>query len=258
MNIKLSKREKILLLAAVLTAIVLLGIKFLILPAADEYRSNAMELVKSSMQVDAAKIQLAETKSIAEKLNDEYKEANAAASSLLPPIDKPTLNVWLVNIAKNSGLTVGSVKISDPVAANPGYTPSEDKSTNTSSSAASSEVQYNLKTFAEIAKGNATSSQSSNADTSSSNKSSSGVALYDAEMVRVEINATGSYQNIKDFLDAIKSTNKYIVINSFNCDGEGNNMTFKIVLECYEAEKLVDDNTFKWELPATSGQQDLM
>ncbi|MEG6571071.1 hypothetical protein V6C21_00900 [[Clostridium] cellulosi] len=259
MNINLSRREKILILTAAITAIVLLGFKFLILPAADEYTINAAKLAESSMDVNTVKIQQADAKGIEEQLKNEYDETNAVASPLLPPIDKPSLNVWLVNIAKGSGLTVNSVEISDPVAANPGVPLSKDGGGKTDNSSTSSEIEYNLKTYAEIAKGTATPSQIANANASSSKPSkSSSEQSNDAEMVTVKLTAAGSYQNVKYFLDAIKDTKKYIVVNSFDFSGKEDNLTFNIKLECYGAEKLTDDDTFKWELPAPSGQQDIM
>lgn len=270
MNLNLSMREKVLLVAVALVAIIAIGTRFLIIPTSKELRDNSENLLKTQLKYSMALQEQAEAKTISGNLKKAFNKAKSAADAFLPPVNKPALNVWLAGIADKSGLTISSILISDPVAANPGVS----STVNNSSSGSSNQktvggIEYNMKKYADIIKGVKTSSgsvnttsqattSSSSSATSSSSKSNSSTVSGDAEMVSVNMEMTGKYDSAKNFIDAIKNTKRYIVIKSFNFLNDSGTFKFQITLECYGSEKLTDDDIYNWLLPSPQGRQNLM
>jgi Tfp pilus assembly protein PilO len=270
MSLNISMREKILLFVLGLVAICFLGIQFLIMPAADSLGNNSATLMQTQVQVAQAQADVAQAKNAPSSLSKALSEATQSASGLLPSLDKPSLHIWIFGIAKDKGLTVKSAVISDPISATPGTAISTGNSgggTGTATNAAaSSEVAYNLKTYAEAYTGNKGNTASSSASTSSGTSASSstavgtsGAVIGDAMMVSVDMEMTGTYAQANAFLDAVKKTKRYVSVSGFSYKIKDKKLTFDVTLQCYAAQKLdSSDNLFNWALPVPSGQKDLM
>lgn len=251
----LSSREKILLGAFTLFIILILGFKFMILPALGSLSTDSQKLLQIQLKIDDANSKATQSKSIDAMVTKALKDAKSASSPLLPSLNKPSLQVYFLNLAKVSGLTVSSINISDPVAASspadskPSSSASSNSSTNSTSSSvgSSAEPDYAMKTYAEQYKG-----------ISSGSKASAGKSG-EAMMSAVDIKMTGNYAAAKSYLNAIRDSKRSIVVSSFKCSSDNNVFTFEITLQCYAAQKLDNSDTiFNWSLPNPSGKNDIM
>ncbi|HEX2937499.1 MAG TPA: hypothetical protein VHO66_01105 [Ruminiclostridium sp.] len=272
MNFNFSIREKIFLLVVGFAAVVGLGARFVIMPAGAKLSSDTVTFVISQTDVQKIKLDAVDSKTVAKSITKSYSEAQKATSPLFPSFSKASFNVWLAGIAKDSGLTVNTTTINDPVAATPGAstpTASNDKSSNNNNNkdtdAVSNDVEYNLKTFADVISGKSSvlptsSTAPKSASNSKSNSSKTTIdTSKDAVLISISMNMTGSYDNVKTFLDKIKTTERLITVSSFKCSTKDNKFTFEVTLNCYAGQKLIgDDDILNWTLPDPSGKSNLM
>lgn len=245
----LNLHEKYLLVTLAFLLIIFLGFKFLIIPAMGSLSADSKNLTQNQIQVNDANSKMAQLKSLSANINKNLAEAKDASSSLFPSLDKPSLQVYFLDIAKVSGLTVTSVNVSDPVAASSpaSISKSSSSSSGSNSSGAYSEPSYQMKTYAEQYKGSSQSAKSTS--------SKAGEAI----MSNVTIKMTGNYAAAKSFLNAIRDSKRSILVLSFDCSSESNPFTFEITMQCYAAQKLDNsDNVFNWKLPNPAGKSDLM
>lgn len=251
----LNSREKILLIAFTLFLIIILGFKFMILPAVGSLSTDSQNLLHTQLKIDDANLKTVQSKSVDAKVSKALTDAKSAASSLLPSLDKPSMQVYFLDLAKTSGFTVNSINIGDPAAASspasdskPGSSSSSSSpSKSTSSDAGSSaEPDYAMKTYANQFKG-----------TSSSGKTSAKTG--EAMMSTVDMKMTGNFAAAKSYLNAIRDSKRSIVVSSFKCSTQDNIFTFEITMQCYAAQKLDNSDTiFNWKLPNPSGKNDIM
>lgn len=269
-TLDISIREKMMLVVLGLVAVIFIGFQVLIMPASNALSTDAATLVTTQTNVAQAKADVAQANGSSSYMEKTFAAAKNSASPLLPSADKPTLHVWLFGIIKKSGLTLQSANLSDPAAA----TPATETITSDGTTTTSGDITYNMKTYADAYLGKtssttsttsslASSTSSTTSDTSSASSATSSSASSnttgDALMVSVTLQMTGSYANAKSFLDAVKKTNKYVVISSFSCTKSNKVYSCNITLECYAAEKLDgSDHIFDWTLANPAGKSGLM
>jgi Tfp pilus assembly protein PilO len=276
MNIDLSFREKILLVVLGIVAIVFIGAKLLIIPATNALSKDRATYETLKFGVEQAKTDMVQVGSTAKSLSKVTEEAKDAASPFFPSLDKPSLSIWLQDIAKKSGFAVESIDISDPVTANlSAGSFSVAELTETSGSAENSKANNdntkknadsdNETTTSSAASTSSSDSTSSATSASSSSSGSSSSSSKSAEnnitssSSTVKLKMSGSYGAAKSFLDAIKDTKRYVVVSSFSCKEENNTFVCEVTLQCFAVQKLDDsDNIFEWKLPAPSGKNSLM
>lgn len=258
----LSMREKVLLLTLAVVVIIFGGIKFLIVPAAQSLSNNKSLALQTQLKVTDAKMKVFQSQGMNKNLLDAYKKAVSASSSLLPSLDKPSINVWLLNTAKKSGLDVQALTLSDPssVAAPTvdTYTKAASASTDTYAASVSTDegnttqtksFDYTMKTYADKFLGK------SETKTSTANKTDkTGEVL----MSTATFKATGNYKSLLSFLDAVRGTKRCIIVSSINCTKQQNTFSADITVQFYAAEKLDKDSIFNWTIKTPSGKTDLM
>lgn len=256
MNLNLSMREKIMLLVLGLVIIILFGAKLLIIPASSSLNTDTANLTKAKLSVLEANTQLVEAKSAPKSVEKAYNDAKNAASPLLPSLNKPSLHLWFLNLAQESGLTIQSITIGDPSPA----TPSFDSSASTQTSSESN-ITCNMDNYAKAyINGNAASSKPDSSESGTDEESDEpSPAAGDAMTASVELNMTGSYEGMETFLDTIEKTKRNIIISAFNCKTDSGVFTFDVTLQCYAAQKLDDSDTiFDWKEDNPEGKDDLM
>ena len=271
MNLDLSFREKIMLVILGVVAIIFIGAKLLIIPTSNALSTDKSNFETIKFNVEKAKVEMIQAGSASSSLNKTFNEAKEAASAFLPSLDKPSLSIWIQDIAKKSGLTVNSVEISDPIGTNLSAASFSASGTATASSN-SGTADYNMRKYADIYKGNKVSASSSSAVSSSSSSSSSAESSGNSTgsgskkstgnnilTSNVQLKMTGSYSGAESFLDAIKATGKYVVVSSFASETENGAFNCEVTLQCYAVQKLDGtDTVLDWKLAAPSGKQDLM
>jgi Tfp pilus assembly protein PilO len=242
----LSVREKILVFLLIIAALVFIGIKYLVTPAMQDAANGKAKLSDLFNQQVVVQQKVAAAKSADSNLQKELATANSAASAILPQPDNELLNVWIVNLVQGSGLNVTTVSFSQ--AAVTDITPQNNTASNTQ---AGSTGGYLLKDYADSYK-----SVSPSSGAGSQAAATEGGLL----CVNVTINMTGTYDQAKAFLDAVKNCGKTAIVNAFTCSVDNNKVyTISAVIACYGAEKLDDsDSTFAWTQPQPAGNNDLM
>lgn len=256
LNLNLSMREKVMLLVLGLLIIVLFGAKLLIIPAAESLSGDREALSKANTSVLEAKARIEQAKTAPQSLKKAYSEAISAAAPLLPPLDKPSLHLWFIDLAKKSNLTVESMSISDPAPSTPSF-----EGLAADNASASSNATCNMDNYANQYKnGRAASSgtEKQEIDAKAENGGPS-PAGGDAMMATVKLTITGSYKGMEAFLDEINNSKRYIIISALSCNKEQDVFTFQITLQCYGAQKLDgSDNIFNWKQPNPKGKEALM
>ncbi len=255
---RLSIREKVMLLALGVIAIIFLGTQLLISPAMNTLNSDKAKLQTEQSKVLTAQEKLIQANGVDANIKKAYDSAVTAASSLLPSLDKPSLQIWLFGFAKKYSLKVTTASLGDPTAvSSPAPASGSSSAANAGSTINDEGTNYAMKTYADEYLGHTSSATSSSGGSSSSigSDSSSGTVM----MSTVNLQMTGSYSSLKSFLDAIRDTKRYVVISSLDCSKQGSGYNISITLSCYAAEKLDNsDNILGWTLPAPSGKSDLM
>lgn len=267
MNISLSKREKIMLLALGVVIIMFLGVRFFVMPAASKLSDDSGRL--ASAQVSALEIRekVTEAQLASKTVSKNLESAKKSASALMPSIDWPTLHMWILSIANQSGLDMTSIKITSPV---PAATVEYSGAASSVSQSSSSSSDYSMGDFANAFSGikksfsssSSASSSSSSSSASSSTPSSSSKtssASGNVLMATITLQFGGNYSQVKNFLDAIERSKRCVLISSFDYEKNDKGYTFTITLQCYAAQKLqTGDSIYDWGTSKPAGKKDIM
>lgn len=260
---RLSIREKIMLLALGIAAIIFFGLQLLIFPSMNKLTTDKSNSLALQPKLVEAQLNLMSANSVDTNIKKAYDSALTEATPLLPSLDKPSIQIWLFGIATNSGLKVQSATFGDP---NPTAAPAanslaSDNSTSSTGSASNNDAgtNYLMKTFADQYLGKSSSATPSTTTSSTAATSTVSTSASEVMMSTVTLQMSGSYSSIKSFLDAIHDTKRYVIITSLDCSKSTTGYIFNVTLNCYAAEKLdKSDNLFDWAFPTPSGQSDLM
>lgn len=268
---KLSVREKGLVIFLLVFALLALGINFLIVPQYKVLSGLTNDMLGYKTQQYIASGDLEAVKKIDATQSKVLSETNQAASSLLPTLDNDILNVWFVNMAKSNQLSVVSIMFGQESATNIAVAIVSES--NSSKGTVDIQQNYLLKTYADTYRGKSNNAGkesgnlSASANTSSGNKkatpsqanSSGSSNAYPVLGETVDLKVSGSYGNIKNLLNTIANSKRLIRVSSLTCSGSSANCIAEVKIDCYGAEKPDDtDKLFDWQLPAPSGQSSLL
>ena len=268
----LSVREKVLVFLLIIAALVFVGIKYLVMPAVQDAARDKTKLSDLFNQQVIVQQKVSVAKGADSNLQKELATANSAASAILPQPNSELLNVWIVNLVQNSGLTVTTVSFTQATVTDIG---AQNGTASNSQPSPGTTGRYLLKDYADsyngVSSGAATSSAVSSGTSSSgtasaaSSSSSAGVQAAATEggllSVSVTVDMTGkTYDQVKNFLDAVKNSGKTAIVTTFSCSKDTNGIyNVSAIITCYGAEKLDNsDSTFAWVQPKPSGQSGLM
>ena len=265
---KLSIREKWMLIILAVIAVTALGINYLVMPQYRETQALAADMVSVRLQQVTASADAAAAGKVDGAVSRALVQTNKDAAALLPTLDSEVLNVWFLNMAKGRSLTVSSIGFGGATATDIAVTVTSAQAA--VKGAAPPAQDYILEHYADLVRGTssggkvASSSQagkasSSPAAASSSRSSSSAAAKYPVLGEEVTLHLTGSYGNLKGFLDDIAGSRRLVRVTAFNCGGSGANVGATVTIDCFAAKKPDDtDKLFTWQLPAPAGQSDLI
>lgn len=269
MNISLSKREKIMLLALGVVIIMFLGVRFFVMPAASKLSDDSTRLASAQVNALAIRQKVTEAELATKAVSKNLENAKKSASALMPSIDWPTLHMWILGIANESGLDMTSIKITSPV---PAATVQYSGGASSASPSSSSSSGYTMGAFANAFNG-IKNSLSSSSSTSSSSSSSSAASSSSAPssssktssasgnvlMATITLQFNGNYAQVKNFLDAIERSKRCVLISSFNYEKNDKGYSFTITLQCYAAQKLeTGDKIYDWGTSKPAGKKDIM
>lgn len=250
----LSSREKILLFSLGLLLILFLGIQLLLRPAAAALAADGEALQNALVSAQQVTMQEQTVSGTRQTMQKTLREATKAASFLFPSLDKPALQVFIENIAKKSGFKVQAITISDPAAA------AVQNSAATASSPGS--TLYNMKGYADSYTGKPVSSAAASSTVVSAAASSAATSsgtTGDVLALSVNMQMSGSFDNAKKFVDAIKNTNKAVVVTAFSFAKADKGNSCTATLQFYAAQKLSNnDHTLDWNQKKPAGKNSLM
>lgn len=272
---KLSIREKWMLIILAVIAVTALGINYLVMPQYRETQALAADMVSVKLQQVTASADAAAAGKVDGAVSRALVQTNKDAAALLPTLDSEVLNVWFLNMAKGRSLTVSSIGFGGATATDIAVTVTSAQAA--VKGAAPPAQDYILEHYADLVRGTssggkvASSSQAGKASSSpaaaSSSRSSSSAAAKSAPVAakypvlgeEVTLHLTGSYGNLKGFLDDIAGSRRLVRVTAFNCGGSGANVGATVTIDCFAAKKPDDtDKLFIWQLPAPAGQSDLI
>jgi hypothetical protein len=263
----LSVREKVLVFLLIIAALVFVGIKYIVTPVLQDSAKDKAKLSDLFNQQLIVQQKIAVAKGADANLQKEMEKANSAASAILPQPDSALLNVWIVNLVQSSGLSVTTVSFTPATVTDTG---AQNGTASNSQPSPGTTGRYLLKDYADsyngVSSGAATSSAASSGTSSAASSSSSaGVQAAATEggllSVSVTVDMTGkTYDQVKNFLDAVKNSGKTAIVTTFSCSKDTNGIyNVSAIITCYGAEKLDNsDSTFAWVQPKPSGQSGLM
>lgn len=256
---KLSFREKWLLIILAVIAIGALGINFLVMPQYRSTKALAADMADFKLQQFAASTDAAAAGKMDGAVSKALAQADRDAAKLLPTLDSDMLNVWFLDMAKSRSLTLSSVGFGDRTATEIALTVESAQAA--VKGAAPTEQATILDEYADTVRGTASAgTASSRAPAASSSASSaSSSAKYPVLGEEVTLQLTGSYDNLKAFLDDIAGSRRTVRVAEFSCGGSGASVSATVKVDCFAAKKPDDtDRLFTWQLPAPAGQSDLI
>lgn len=234
----LSPNEKMLLFLLAILVVIFAGTKLLVNPAMSRLETDRATLTQLQTEQDLARWNLQTAGQMPSRISKALKSANAAASSLFPSMDNSHLNLWFLQLAGRSGLTLTSIGFSSPVALDIRSLSSGGSGGTTQAAGDQQDspdsISYLLRTYAQNYQGSGASAVSGG----SSVVGSSG--KYPAALLEkdVTVTLTGSSTGVTGFLDAIRGSGRTARIVSYSStvpvNGTG---TATMTIQCFGAER---------------------
>lgn len=277
----LNLREKILVFVLSIVVVLFIGVKLLLTPAFGALSLHTQTLLDMQTKQAIARANLSATTKLNSNIQKAAAAADSAAASILPSVDNAQLNLWILGLTGQSGLTLSAVKFSDSTVTDIGSDSTSQQSSGSSSQSGSSNGQqttaankltYLLKTYAEGYKSNTLTNNKTTASNGTTAPKSGASALQNSSGAQAAKGATGAllredvtlelsgtYDGVKAFLDAVQNSGKTVRVISLDVVVVNNVTSAEAVLACYGAEKPDNsDTTFTWNLPAPSGKSDVI
>lgn len=110
---KLAKREQILLLILVLVLVWVLPVRFIFMPAAENYTSNVSTL--SELETKRLEMQtlVLSNSTVEEKVDEARKVGEQKSARFFPPFESEQMGLWLLGFTEEAGLRNSQVIIGD-------------------------------------------------------------------------------------------------------------------------------------------------
>jgi len=257
---KLSTREKIMLIVLGLMLIIGGYYKFILSPQITKLKNTKQEVIDKKAEVERVKLEISENSPIYK----EFKIINAKIKSmtkpLFPSINQEKIIVILDDILEKSNLEGNSITFSDIDVNEINIEKEEEKDNN-----------YLIKNLLEEYKGKKKEKKDEDSDENKEENQDSQENKKETEKMTATIIYKGKYKELITFLDEIEKYDKKILVNNIkiskpkqsNTDEEGivndrNSIKGSIALDFYSIPKIheQDEEYLKWDFDNGYGKDD--
>ena len=247
---KLSAREKILVMILAVVVVLGGGIRFLAVPAYQDLKDKTSQLTELAIKQAAAQASVKAAAGIPKNLDAAKKKASEASKPFFPSLDSDQLQLWVTNITTEKGLAVGNLSVSSPAV----------DSFKGKGNAASAVIDYPIRDYASAFKGGNAGAQAAQQSGRQSAAQSAGgkTELSGSSVLKasVSMSLTGTYADILEWLDALSGSGRTVKVAQIGLGQNTNGkLSVSVVLDCYGVEKIDDsDSTVNWNLPKPAGK----
>ena len=266
---KLTKREVTLLFLLGVAALLYFGINYLILPQYNTNLDKQGTITSLNDQVTGLNLDT----STAGSINAQIDQAKAKSADLTKPFmssfDREQVDYWLDTVIKQNGLAKYSIEFSDLTVTGTDFNAEKTLPDN-------QKVQVPLQNTVNTITGTPTASPSSSPNLTPSPLPSASPAATDAgsapasggsaqpagpEMysLQVVLNATGNYDNITRFLDALYASGRSLSVDGLTInDFEGGGKMAVVTMRFFGVPLLDQNGVSSYNFPTPVGQKSLM
>lgn len=258
-NLKVSNREKILIIILVIIMIIGAYYNFIYVKQA----AKIQELIKIHEDNESKIIAFQNDKLLNQKIEKNIKIQNAkileAAEDFLPSIIEEKILVILDNMINESNVQCNSIAISD--------TSDEILQKKESTSERINSLEKLVEKYKYIEAGKYSEAKNIDTDTnkdtdksaSKNNPEAKEKTNPEVKKLTVTLSVKGSYDEVVKFVDEVKGFYKRIVINNINFTAEEESISANMLLSFYAVPKLIEEDIDynKWEFEGDYGKTNI-
>ena len=223
----MSPRERFLVILLAAVIILLGGFKLIVEPEISRLAKAMSDNAAANAEWVSAQNSGAMADSLASE-NDKLKtRASDAAAIFFPEIEHDNLQVFFRDIAQKSGISFDMYNVSGPGTSQVGVAITQEN-----------EITYPAKQAAAGILG-----EDKNGKNSTKNPATGTSASDILELATVSVQFTSGYQQMLDFLQAVRDSGRAIRVSSLTASrAGGGSVNVSVTMECYGVKKLSEDS----------------
>ncbi len=229
---KLSRREAIMLAVLLIIGMFFVEYRFVLTPGIARFVNLSEELSSLEFEYQTINYNLTLAKSFEENRDENLAAIEVLSEPFLDGVSKDALLVYTHNMMTKHGFTLDS------------YSPSpNDTELLQPEQVEIQELTYRIKEIAMAYRGLGSEDAESPADDVQQDEELNRDVV---ELYSLQVNAAGSYDQIKTMIDDFKSLGKWIIVTSINmspAQQEGNQLAVSFIVNYYGIEKLTQSES---------------
>lgn len=231
---KVSSRERLLVILLCTVAILFGGYKLLIEPSLKSYGTTMADYIKIVEEKEIALNNINKAKTIDEQNNTLEEKINITASPFFPELLSDKMQIWFQAIAEKANISYQTLTLTKPAAVQISNTTSQENALTYPAKDAANKI-LDINNGLPNTQG---SSQSAADSKKPAAQQSKGTPSDTVELMTVIIQFSGSYDQTINFVNEINNSGRYAKIISVSMNiGEQNAITTTINVECYGVKK---------------------